>query len=242
MKLVRFKSTDGYVREGELIDGTIKADREYAPSDVEYLAPCEPTKIVCIGLNYEGHIQETGKSKPDRPMLFLKGPNTISAHNDVLTLPDSKKRFDHEAELGVVIDKQCKNVERSDARDYIRGYTCFNDLSNRDDQEVEQNWVRGKAFDNAAPVGPVLSTPDEVPSDATIEARVNGEVKQKAQRNELIFSIPELIEEITQYLTLEPGDVIATGTPRGISSLGNKDRVEVEVEGIGTLKNVVQFP
>jgi 2-keto-4-pentenoate hydratase/2-oxohepta-3-ene-1,7-dioic acid hydratase in catechol pathway len=126
--------------------------------------------------------------------------------------------------------------------DVVAGYTCVNDISNRDDQRREQNWVRGKAFDNACPIGPLVATPEHVPEDASIELRLNGETKQSSSREHLIFSVPELIAEITSYMTLEPGDVIATGTPEGVGPMEDGDEVEVEIEGIGTLKHSVKIP
>jgi 2-keto-4-pentenoate hydratase/2-oxohepta-3-ene-1,7-dioic acid hydratase in catechol pathway len=174
-------------------------------------------------------------------MLFLKGPNAIAGHRDVITLPD-KNRVDYEAEIGIVIQEQCRNVPESRAMDVVAGFTCVNDISNRDDQEVEQNWVRGKAFDNSAPIGPVIATPQKVPDDADVKLFVNGECRQNSQRSQFIFSVPELIQEITTYVTLEPGDVISTGTPAGIGPLEDGDEVEVEVEGVGTLQHSVRTP
>jgi 2-keto-4-pentenoate hydratase/2-oxohepta-3-ene-1,7-dioic acid hydratase in catechol pathway len=126
--------------------------------------------------------------------------------------------------------------------DVVAGFTCVNDISNRDDQRKEQNWVRGKAFDNACPLGPVVATPEHVPADATIECRVDGETRQSASRDEMVFSIPELIAEVTHYMTLVPGDVIATGTPAGVGPLATGDAVEIEIEGVGTLRHGVRIP
>jgi 2-keto-4-pentenoate hydratase/2-oxohepta-3-ene-1,7-dioic acid hydratase in catechol pathway len=169
----------------------------------------------------------------------MKGLNALSAHGDDIPLLAGKERIDYEAELGVVIGEQCRHVSQDEAMDVVEGFTCFNDVSNRDDQREEQNWIRGKAFDNSAPVGPVLATPEEVPEDAYVRSRVNGELRQDSSREDFIFTIPELIEEITTYITLEPGDVIATGTPEGVGPLSPGDTVEVEVEGVGTLVNDV---
>jgi len=159
-----------------------------------------------------------------------------------VTLPEGKERVDWEAELAVVIGEQCRNVDADEAMDVVAGYTCLNDISNRDDQDTEQNWVRGKAFDNAAPMGPVVATPDEVPDEASIELRVNGETKQASAIDQFIFSVPELIAEITTHLTLEAGDVISTGTPAGVGPLSDGDHVAVEIEGIGTLEHDVRAP
>jgi 2-keto-4-pentenoate hydratase/2-oxohepta-3-ene-1,7-dioic acid hydratase in catechol pathway len=213
------------------------SNSEYDIEEVTLLPPTEPSKIICVGLNYIDHAEETDSEIPDRPLLFLKGPNTLAAHQSEITLPQDKERIDHEAELGVIINRQCRNVPADRADEVIGGYTCVNDLSNRDDQRQEQNWVRGKAFDNAAPIGPVVATPDEVPADAKIEARQNGTVKQSSTIDNLIFPVPELIEEITKLLTLEPGDVIATGTPAGVGPIEDGDTIEIEIEGVGTLRN-----
>jgi 2-keto-4-pentenoate hydratase/2-oxohepta-3-ene-1,7-dioic acid hydratase in catechol pathway len=257
MKRVRFRDSAGNVRGGRwtVEDGepvvTAAAgpygriafgDESYPPEEVDVLPPCEPTKIVCVGRNYAEHADEMGNDVPDRPLLFLKPPNTVASHNKTVTLLADKERIDYEAELGVVIGEQCKNVSERNAEDVIAGYTCVNDISNRDDQEKEQNWVRGKAFDNACPIGPLVATPEHLPDDATIETRVNGETKQSSSIEHLIFSVPELIAEITDYMTLEPGDVIATGTPEGVGPLSNGDDVEIEIEGVGTLKHSVRIP
>jgi len=172
----------------------------------------------------------------------LKAPNALASHGDTVTVPAGKDRIDWEAELAVVIGEQCKAVDADDAMDVVAGFTCMNDVSNRDDQDREQNWVRGKAFDNAAPLGPVMATPDEVPADASVELRVNGETKQSSDREHMIFDVPTLIEEITTYLTLEAGDVIATGTPEGVGALADGDTVEIEIEGVGTLEHDVRVP
>ncbi|WP_248898167.1 fumarylacetoacetate hydrolase family protein [Haloplanus halobius] len=240
MRKVRFKDPAGMVRTGEWLDGTIAfGNGTYDPDEVDILPPTEPSKIVCVGLNYSDHAAETDSDIPDRPLLFLKPPNTVAGHGDTITLPKGKERIDYECELGVVISRQCRNVQADQAMDVVAGYTCLNDLSNRKDQEKEQNWVRGKAFDNAAPMGPVVASPEHVPDDADIELRVNGETRQHSSIDNLIFSIPELIEEITSLITLEPGDVIATGTPSGIGALSDGDRVEIRIEGVGTLEHDV---
>ncbi|MEF8826443.1 MAG: fumarylacetoacetate hydrolase family protein [Halapricum sp.] len=235
---VRFRDPAGTVRNGLWHDDHVHfGDDAYDLEEVDVLAPAEPTKIICVGRNYARHAEERGEDVPDRPLLFLKPPNAVASHGSTITLPEGKKQIEHEAELAVVIDKQCKDVDPGDAEDVIRGYTCFNDVSNRDDQSREQNWIRGKAFDNAAPMGPVLT--EKVPDDASIELRVNGETRQSSSIEHFIFSIPELIAEITTYMTLEPGDVIATGTPEGVGPLVDGDHVEIEIEGVGTLEHDV---
>ena len=241
MRHARFRDEAGSVREGEWTDdGIVAGGRTYDPNEVDVLPPVEPSKIVCIGLNYEDHAEETDSDIPERPLLFLKGPNTLSGHGDTVTLPPGKDRVDYEAELGVVIGEQCRNVAEEDVDDVIAGYTCVNDVSNRDDQRQEQNWIRGKAFDNAAPIGPVVADPEHLKDDARIELRQNGEVKQESTIDNLIYGIPRLVSEITEYLTLEEGDVIATGTTSGVGPLADGDTVEVEIEGVGTLEHYVR--
>jgi len=247
MHHARFRDPAGSIREGTYdpeSDTVAFGGDEYALDDpaIDVLPPTDPTKIVCIGRNYADHAAELGNDVPDRPLLFLKPPNALASHGDTVTVPEGKDRIDWEAELAVVIGEQCKAVDADDAMDVVAGFTCMNDVSNRDDQNREQNWVRGKAFDNAAPLGPVMATPEEVPADASVELRVNGETKQSSDRGHLIFDVPTLIEEITTYLTLEAGDVIATGTPEGVGALADGDTVEVEVEGVGTLEHDVRVP
>jgi 2-keto-4-pentenoate hydratase/2-oxohepta-3-ene-1,7-dioic acid hydratase in catechol pathway len=256
VKHVRFRDPDGDVRDGEWTgeaDAEIRAyptsgDRYtvtpefYGADDVEVLPPCEPSKVVCVGLNYADHAAEQDEEIPDRPLLFLKPPNAVAGHDSTVELPAGKERLDYEAELGVVIGERCRHVDPADAESVVAGFTCVNDLSNRDDQAVETNWVRGKAFDDAAPLGPVVASPDEVPADAAVRCRVNGELRQDSSREQFIFSVPELIGEITSYVTLEPGDVISTGTPEGVGPLSDGDTVEISVEGVGTLRNGIGIP
>ncbi|MFC6835825.1 fumarylacetoacetate hydrolase family protein [Halomarina ordinaria] len=256
MRYVRFRDAAGNVRRGEWT-GTAGeeilarehyggrltfGDETFDASEVDVLPPCEPSKIVCIGRNYADHAAERNAEVPDRPMLFLKPPNTVAAHDERITLPAGKERVEHEAELAVVIADRCRNVDAENAMDVVAGFTCLNDISNRDDQDREQNWVRGKAFDQAAPMGPVVAKPERVPEDAHVRLRVNGELRQDGTRDQFIFSIPELVEEITRYMTLVPGDVISTGTPAGVGPLADGDTVEVDVEGVGTLRNEIHAP
>ena len=247
MHYARFRDPAGSVREGRYDPETETVafgDDEYAFDDptIDVLPPADPSKIVCVGRNYADHAAEMDNEVPDRPLLFLKPPNTLAGHGDTVTVPAGKDRVDWEAELAVVIGEPCKHVDAADAMDVVAGFTCMNDVSNRDDQNREQNWVRGKAFDNAAPLGPVVATPDEVPADAAVELRVDGETKQSGDRSQLMFDVPTLIEEITTYLTLKAGDVIATGTPDGVGPLSDGDTVAVSVEGVGTLEHDVRVP
>ena len=229
----------GITRTGEWTEtGIDTGSKTYDPESVDLLPPCEPTKVVCQAGGYMDHREESGfEEQPERPELFLKTPNCVAAHGDVIELPPGRDVVEFEAEFAVVIGEQCRAVDESEAMDYVEGYTCVNDVSNRDDQEQERNWVRGKAFDGSLPMGPVVASPDEVPDDAALRLRHNGEVKQETTREHLIFSVPELVADVSELITLEQGDIIATGTPFGPDALVDGDEVEVEFEGVGTLKN-----
>ena len=238
MRRIRFLDPAGYERYGELEDNRIDCyGNTYKLDKVNVLPPCEPSKIICIGRNYADHAEELDNVVPDRPLLFLKTPNCLSGHKDTIKLLPDKERIEHEAELAVVIEEQCKNVSKENAMDYVLGYTCLNDVSNRDDQRVEKNWIRGKTFDNSAPVGPVIASPDLVPDDAYVRLEKNGEIKQESDISNMVFSVTDLIEEITKYMTLERGDIIATGTPAGVGPIEDGDRIDISIEGIGTLTN-----
>ena len=245
MRYVRFRDPAGAVRKGTWYDNGEKiqfGDKGYSAAEVDLLPPCEPSKIVCVGLNYADHAEELGKEPPDRPRLFFKPPNAVAGYESTVTLPSGKDHLEYEAELAAVVGRQCRDVSEDKAMDVVEGFTCMNDLSNRDDQAIEQNYVRAKGFDGAAPLGPVVATPDEVPDDAFIRTRLNGERKQDGSLDNLIFSVPKIIAEITSYITLEAGDVIATGTPKGVGPLSDGDEVEIEIEGVGTLRHAVRIP
>jgi 2-keto-4-pentenoate hydratase/2-oxohepta-3-ene-1,7-dioic acid hydratase in catechol pathway len=237
--IVRFR-LDGQVRGGSLSleDHRIVSGGEVlAMEDVELLAPCCPSKIVCVGLNYVEHAKELKMKLPEEPILFLKPPSAIIGPGAEIVVPKSSQRVDYEGELGVVIGKRCKAIAADEAKKYILGYTCFNDVTARDLQQKDGQWTRAKSFDTFAPFGPWIASID--PADADIKTRVNGEVKQSSNTSDLIFGVPSLIEFISNVMTLEPGDVIATGTPPGVGRLEKGDVVEVEIEGIGVLKNRV---
>jgi 2-keto-4-pentenoate hydratase/2-oxohepta-3-ene-1,7-dioic acid hydratase in catechol pathway len=237
--IVRFKK-DGKVCGGSLSveDNRIVSSGEILSiEDVELLAPCLPSKIVCVGLNYMSHATEFKMPIPEEPILFIKPPSAVLAPGGEIIYPQSSKQVDYEGELGVVIGKRCKAVVADEAEKYILGYTCFNDVTARDLQKKDGQWTRAKSFDTFAPFGPWIAKID--PANADILTRVNGVVKQKSNTSDLIFSVPRLVEFISNVMTLEPGDVIATGTPSGVGPLQKGDVVEVEVEGIGVLKNSV---
>lgn len=209
----------------------------------QFLPPCDPTKIVCVGKNYHAHIEELrdmidASNTPNRPTLFLKAPNTLNSHLGEISAPDFVQRLDYEGEMAIVMKKRAKNVKAAEAYNYILGVTCFNDVTARDIQKSDGQWTRGKGMDGFAPIGPIVT--DEVdPGHLTIRTRLNGEVVQESCTDKLMVGIGELIEFITASMTLEPGDVIATGTPAGVGPMQRGDTVEVEIEGVGTLQNTV---
>lgn len=217
----------------------IEYDGEKLPlSQCKLLAPCVPTKIVCVGKNYSEHAREMGAEPPGFPVLFLKGVNTLNRPDGALHAPEFVTRLDYEGELGVVIRCRAKNVKAKDFAGYVLGYTCLNDVTARDVQQHDGQWTRGKSMDGFCPVGPWVT--DEVdPSALKLVTRLNGEVVQRGNTADFITAVPELIEFITASMTLEPGDLIATGTPAGIGPMIPGDRVEVDIEGIGVLKNQV---
>jgi 2-keto-4-pentenoate hydratase/2-oxohepta-3-ene-1,7-dioic acid hydratase in catechol pathway len=238
--IVRFtRDGDGKVRGGSYSEehGIISGGEVLALQDVQLLTPCQPSKIVCVGLNYVKHAQELKMPLPEEPILFLKPPSAVLAPGGHIVYPACSSQVDYEGELAVVIGKRCKNVPAREAESHILGYTCFNDVTARDLQRRDSQWTRAKSFDTFAPFGPWIARID--PSDVDIETRVNGRVVQKSNTSDLIFDVPRLLEFISGVMTLEPGDVIATGTPPGVGPLQKGDCVEVEIEGIGILKNFV---
>jgi 2-keto-4-pentenoate hydratase/2-oxohepta-3-ene-1,7-dioic acid hydratase in catechol pathway len=237
--IVRFKLNDR-MRGGSLNveESRIVSSGEVLNlKDVELLAPCQPTKIVCVGLNYVEHARELKMKLPLEPILFIKPPTAVLAPEGEIIYPQSSQQVDYEGELGVVIGKRCKNVPADEVEKYILGYTCFNDVTARDLQRKDGQWTRAKSFDTFAPVGPWIAKID--PSHLDIQTRVNGTIKQKSNTRDLIFGVPKLVEFISGIMTLEPGDVIATGTPPGVGPLQKGDVVEVKIEGIGILRNSV---
>jgi len=208
---------------------------------VKLLAPVVPSKIVCIGRNYREHAAELGNEVPKEPLLFLKAPSAAIAAGQAIWIPAQSQRVDFEGELAVVIGKRATKIgSNEDVRQYIRGYTIVNDVTARDLQKSDGQWSRAKGFDTFCPMGPVVT--DEIDPEAglAVETRLNGEVKQHGTTRDLIFDIPALLRHITAAMTLLPGDVIPTGTPAGVGPMKAGDRVEVTVEGIGTLANPVE--
>jgi 2-keto-4-pentenoate hydratase/2-oxohepta-3-ene-1,7-dioic acid hydratase in catechol pathway len=210
------------------------------PEGARLLPPCWPSKIVCVGRNYAEHAKELGNEVPKEPLIFLKPPSSLAAHGDAIEYPALSQRVDFEGELGMVIGKRARRVKAAVAQDYILGYTCVNDVTARDLQKKDGQWTRGKGFDTFCAVGPWLVLRDEVdfPSLRVI-TRVDGEVKQDGSVQDMIFPVADIIEYVTQFMTLEPGDLIATGTPPGVGPMMPGSTVEVEVTGIGKLQNSV---
>jgi 2-keto-4-pentenoate hydratase/2-oxohepta-3-ene-1,7-dioic acid hydratase in catechol pathway len=227
----------GEVYEGffEIENGKVVFDG-YEMTNYRFLPPVKPSKIICIGLNYVDHAEELNMEIPEEPIIFLKPPSAVIGHEDTIILPKVSKRVDYEGEIAVVIGKRCRNVSKNDAMNYVLGYTCFNDVTARDLQQKDGQWTRAKSFDTFAPIGPYIVT--EIPERLRIRTVLNGRVVQKSDTSNLIFDIPTLIEFISGIMTLERGDVIATGTPAGVGTLKKGDVVEVEVEGL-TLRNYV---
>jgi len=208
-----------------------------------------PSKIVCVGLNYQDHCEETGTPVPEKPIFFCKFPSSITGPNDPVSWPPgSSTQVDYEAELAVVIKKSCKEISPEQAWNYVAGYTILNDISARDAQFSDGQWIRGKSFDSFCPMGPYIVTPEEVgnPDNLTIRCRLNGELMQDSNTGKMIFKLPELISYLSQTITLEPGDILSTGTPHGVGFsrtppiyLKPGDQVEVEIENLGVLRNFV---
>jgi len=215
----------------------------HALAAVRLLPPCWPSKIVCVGRNYSEHAAELGNEVPAEPLIFLKPPSSLNSHNSPILYPPLSKRVDHEAELGVVIGRRARNVSRAEAWDAILGYTCVNDVTARDLQRKDPQWTRAKGFDTFCPAGPWIVPRGEVRlEEAWVRCFVDGETRQEASVRDLIFPIDVLIEYITQVMTLEPGDLIATGTPSGVGPLEPGSIVRVVVEGVGALENRVIRP
>ncbi len=259
MRIVRYSAADG-PRVGLVEDGIVRdagtsihdarpGAEVGALDDVSLLAPMpRPGAIVCVGLNYRKHAEEGGQPIPPNPILFSKFPNAVIGPGDAILLPTFSAQVDYEAELGVVIGRRASAVDVSDALDHVLGYTCINDVSARDLQFADGQWVRGKALDTFCPTGPWIVTTDEIPDPQTLPIRcvVNGKKMQDSSTADMIFGVAEIVSFISQGITLEPGDVIATGTPEGVGFartppvyLQESDVVSVEIDGIGALTNPV---
>jgi len=261
MRLCRFSSADG-VRWGtiEARDGSNWITRvvpappedpmagnegDFDPAPLEnftLLAPVVPGKIICVGRNYREHAAELGNEVPKEPLLFFKPPSSVIGPDATIESPAVSTRVDYEGELGVVIGRRARDLrDEEDVAPYIRGYVCVNDVTARDLQKTDGQWARAKGFDTFCPLGPWLVTAEELDPAAgvSVTTRLNGEIKQNGSTRDLIFNVPFLLRYISRIFTLEPGDLIATGTPAGVGPMQPGDTVEVEIEGIGFLRNSV---
>jgi 2-keto-4-pentenoate hydratase/2-oxohepta-3-ene-1,7-dioic acid hydratase in catechol pathway len=225
--------------KGNIFGDFQKTEKSFLIDEVKKLPPCNPSKIVAVGLNYKAHIEEVGHEEyPQTPVIFLKPPTSIIGPEDSIILPESE-RVDYEAELAIVIKKEAKNINVDDVNEYILGYTCLNDVTARDFQKTDGQWIRAKGHDTFCPIGPVIS--DEIdPNNVAISSILNGEIKQDSHTSNFIFNTAFLISFISNVMTLNPGDVIATGTPAGIGPMKSGDAIEISIEGIGILKNYVK--
>lgn len=252
MKIARFSHDDailfGIVDEKDLV--VLSGDPLFAGyeptgdrvpiADAVILAPVIPrSKIVCVGKNYHDHAAEMGGEAPEEPLLFLKPNTAVIGPGDTIVRPAISQQTEYEGELAVVIGKVAKNVSAADALDYVLGYTIGNDVTARDLQRKDGQWSRAKGFDTFCPLGPTINT-DFDPSEATIETRVNGEVRQKAPLTDMIHSVEDIIAYASAVFTLLPGDVILTGTPAGVGAFAAGDTVEVEITGLGILRSAVR--
>jgi len=198
-----------------------------------------PSKIVCVGRNYADHAAELGNQVPKEPLLFLKAPSAVIRHGDTIRIPAQSDQVEHEGELAVIIGKDCKDIyDDEDPFQFVRGYTCLNDVTARDIQRRDIQFTRSKSFDTFCPVGPEIVTELDV-SDIRVACSVNDEIKQEGRTSQMVFSVDFLIRYISRQMTLRAGDVIATGTPAGVSKLSSGDFCEVTIDGIGTLRNLV---
>ena len=216
--------------------------RSFPLTSVRLLAPVEPRKIVCVGRNYSAHAAELGNDVPKEPLIFLKPPTSIVGPSDAIVLPKYSRRVEHEGELGLVIGRKCARLnDQENPLDYVLGYTCVNDVTARDLQKADVQFTRAKGFDTFCPTGPYIES-ELHPGDLLVEALVNGEVRQSGRTSLMVFPPPFLVRWISRMMTLEPGDLIATGTPSGVGPLVERDVVDVRIGGIGVLSNPVHAP
>ncbi|MGH7780623.1 MAG: fumarylacetoacetate hydrolase family protein [Candidatus Binataceae bacterium] len=213
-----------------------------AAASVKLLAPIAPGKIVAVGVNYSDHASEMGRQLPEEPLLFIKPSTCVIAPEAPIIYPPQSKLLHYEGELAIVISRAAAKVATEDARDYVLGYTCMNDVTARDLQRKDVQFTRGKGFDTFAPLGPVIATDIADPDDLALTTRLNGEVRQQSRTSNLIFKCDFLVSYISHIMTLLPGDVISTGTPSGVGEMKPGDTVEVEIEKIGCLRSIVAAP
>jgi 2-keto-4-pentenoate hydratase/2-oxohepta-3-ene-1,7-dioic acid hydratase in catechol pathway len=225
--------------EGNIFDAYKRKEAQTPLAEVRLLPPSQPTKIVCVGRNYVDHAKELGNDVPKIPLIFMKPPSSIIADGETIVLPPQSKQVEHEAELVVVIGKRGKNIIAEEASGYIFGYTVGNDITARDLQKIDELWTRAKGFDTFCSFGPWIDTEFD-PSDAVVTCRVNGQMRQMASTRDMVFNIGVLVAYVSSIMTLEPGDLLFTGTPAGVGELKDGDEVVVEIEGLAKLSNPVK--
>jgi len=225
--------------EGSIFSEFRRLEAEDDLQNIKILPPVLPSKIICIGRNYVAHASEHGAEVPEVPLIFLKPPSAVIGNGDTIILPPQSQQVEHEAELAVVISKRGCWILPDEADSYVLGYTIANDVTARDLQRRDNQWTRAKGFDTFCPIGPWIET-DFNPTDALITCYVNNDVRQMASTHDMVFNIPQLIAFISSVMTLEPGDIILTGTPAGVSPLKDGDLVRITIEGLGTLENPVK--
>jgi 2-keto-4-pentenoate hydratase/2-oxohepta-3-ene-1,7-dioic acid hydratase in catechol pathway len=253
MRIARLALPDGEISYARLDEGIAElmsaapwSDRGPTSGERAHVAwqehdlrcPVQPSKILCIGRNYAAHAKELGNEAPSEPLLFLKPPSALLDPGGVIRLPAESTRVEHEAELGVVIGRRARNVRKEDALAYVFGYTCVGDITARDLQKKDGQWARAKGFDTFCPVGPWIETELD-PSRLSIRCRVNEDIRQDGVTSNMIFDVPTLIAYTSRMMTLEPGDLLVTGTPEGVGPLVAGDRLEIEVSGVGVLRTSI---
>lgn len=224
--------------EGDLFGEYRRLEASIPMERVHLLPPIQPGKIVSVGLNYQSHVNEMGRSVPEIPVIFLKAPSSVIGPGSAIILPPQSKQVEHEAELAVVMGRQGRWIKADDVSKYVFGYTIANDVTARDLQRQDGQWDRSKGFDTFCPLGPWIETEID-PTDVLLTCRVNNELRQMASTNEMIFTVGQLVSFISSVMTLYPGDVVMTGTPAGVGPLTAGDVVSVSIEGIGELKNPI---
>jgi len=251
MRIVRYQTGEEAPKYGWLLDDKVGEIQGYVfgeyrrretktpLAEVKLVAPCEPSKILCVGKNYVEHAKEMGGEPPKVPLIFMKPPSAIISNGDNILLPPQSAQVEHEGELVVVIGKKARNVTAETAKEYVFGYTVGNDVTARDLQQTDGQWTRAKGFDTFCSFGPWIDTEFD-PSDAVVTCRVNGQMRQMASTRDMVFNVPTLIAYISSVMTLLPGDLLFTGTPAGVGELKAGDVVEVEIESLGKLTNSVK--
>jgi 2-keto-4-pentenoate hydratase/2-oxohepta-3-ene-1,7-dioic acid hydratase in catechol pathway len=251
MRIIRFLDKDSAPRYGWVLEDKVgvivgtpfdvfrRSIAEMPLANVKLLPPAVPSKIICIGRNYVAHAEEHQADVPEVPLLFLKPPSSVLANGETILLPPQSQQVEHEGELAVVIGKRGRWLDPESAKDYILGYTVANDVTARDLQRRDGQWTRGKGFDTFCPFGPWIETEFD-PADAVITCTVNGELRQMGSTRDMVFPVRQLVAYVSSVMTLEPGDLLLTGTPAGVGKLGDGDEVVVSIEGLGELRNPVK--